>query len=127
MDIVWTVLNHLLPVLLAVGGIFGVFLAQKLLAKMGVQRNEAIDKFLDKSINTAINFAEVAARKHLVAQGEALSSENKMAKAVGVVMTELKQAGLTKVAQDLIVARIESALEVGGHGPGVAVDNDPKV
>jgi hypothetical protein len=124
MDILWVVAQNALPLVLAVLGILGVFLAHKLLGRLGIQRSEAIDKLIDKAVNVGINAAEVAARKHLTAKAEALTSENKMAKAVEVVMGELKQAGLTKVAQDLVVARIESALEAGGHEPGVP--SDPK-
>lgn len=124
MEITWIVLSHLLPVVTSVLGVFGVFLAHKLLAKLGIQRTEAVDKFIDKQVGVGINVAEVAARKFLTEKGEKLASENKMAKAVDVVMAELKQAGLTNVAKDLVVARIESALEIGGHEPGVP--SDPK-
>ena len=119
MEILLVVLNHLLPVIAGVLSILVMAGLKKLMDKWGIERSDRIDTMIDTYVGKGVDVAEVAARKYMEANGAALTSNTKRAKAINVVMQELKQSGITGVAEDLIVARIESWLEVKGHNPGV--------
>lgn len=119
MDMLLVVLDYLLPV---IAGIVAILLAagsKKLLDKWGVERSEKVDAMIDDYVSKGVDYAEVVARKYLSENKAEMSGENKRAKAVKVVMDELQQSGITGVAEDLVVARIESWLEVNGHEPGI--------
>lgn len=119
MEILLVILNHLLPV---IAGILAVLLAagaKKLMDKWGVERSAKVDAMIDDYVNKGIDYAEVTARKYIAANGGAMSGGSKKAKAVTVVMEELKQAGITDVAEELVSARIESWLELKGLQPGI--------
>lgn len=119
MEVLLVVLNYLLPV---IAGILAILLAagsKKLMDKWGIERSEKIDKMMDTYIGKGVDYAEIAARKYLDTRGAALSGEDKKAKAVKVVMDELAQSGVTGVAEELVIARIESWLEQTGKEPGI--------
>lgn len=120
MEILLLVLNYLLPVIAAILTIIAPVLVKKLLDKWGIERSERIDAMIDKYVGIGVNAAEVAGRKYLLANHGGMSSDDKKAKAIKVVMDELKQAGVTGVATDLVSSRIESWLEDKGHKPGGA-------
>ena len=119
MDILYLVLEWLLPVLAGVLSILLAALAKKLLEKMNIDSNEKIDRLIDDYVAKGVGVAEVAARKYLVANNTKLPSEAKRAKAVKVVLDELRESGITDVGEQLIVNRIESWLELKGANPGV--------
>jgi hypothetical protein len=122
MEILLTLLNYLLPV---IGSILALLLAagaKKLLDKWGIERSDKIDAMLDKYIGIGVSSAEVAATKYLAATGSKMPGGNKKTKAIKVIMEELKQSGITNVAEELVSARIESWLLGNGHKPGVASD-----
>jgi hypothetical protein len=109
------ILASILTLLLAAG-------AKKLFEKWGVERSDKVDAMIDKYVGIGVNFAEVAGTKYLETQGMKMSGGSKKAKAIKVVMDELKQSGVTDVAEDLVSARIESWLLDDGHEPGVPTD-----
>jgi hypothetical protein len=122
MEILLVVLNHLWPV---IGGILAILLAagaKKLMDKWGIDRSEKIDNMIDVYVGKGVDYAEVVARKYASENGIKMAGGSKKAKAVNVVMEELKQSGITGVAEELVVARIESWLEVKGHKPGIPTD-----
>jgi hypothetical protein len=119
MEILLVVLNHLLPVICGILAILIAAGSKKLMDKWGVERSEKIDAMIDNYVGKGVDYAEVIARKYMSENGEAMSGGSKKSKAVNVVMEELKQSGITGVAEDLVVARIESWLEVEGHKPGI--------
>lgn len=121
-EILLTIAPYTLPVVLGILTVLLIAGAKKLLDKWGIERSDKIDEMIDKYVNYGIDFAEVAATKYLQAQGEKMNGNDKKAKAIGVVLEELKQSGVTGVAEDLISARIESWLKVDGHNPGVPSD-----
>ena len=112
---IFPVLASVLTLLLAAG-------AKKLFEKWGVERSDRIDAMIDKYVGIGVNYAEVAARGYLAAHGEKMTGASKKGKAIGVIMEELKQSGITDVAEELISARIESWLEDDGHEPGISSD-----
>ncbi len=119
MEILLVILNHLLPI---IGGILTILVvagAKKLMDKWGVDRSEKIDTMIDTYVGKGIDYAEVIARKYMAENGNKMTSGSKKSKAINVVMEELKQSGITGVAEELVVARIESWLEVKGHKPGI--------
>lgn len=119
MEILLVVLKYLLPV---IAGILAILLAagsKKLMDKFGIERSEKIDAMLDTYVGKGVDYAEVMARKYLSENGDVMTGGSKKTKAVSVVMEELKQSGITGVAEALVVARIESWLEVEGHQPGI--------
>ena len=119
MEILLVILNHLLPV---IGGVLAILIVaglKKLMDKWGIDRSAAIDTMIDTYVNKGIDVAEVAARKYMQENGAKLDSGDKKTKAINVVMEELKQSGITGVAEELVVGRIESWLEVKGHNPGI--------
>lgn len=121
-DILVIIAPYLLPVALGILAILLIAGVKKLLDKWGIERSDKIDDMIDKYVNYGIDFAEVAATKYLADAGEKLPSDDKKNKAIGVVMEELKQAGITDVAEDLVSARIESWLLGTGHKPGLPSD-----
>jgi hypothetical protein len=119
MEILLVILNHLLPVIAGVLAILLAAGAKKLMDKWGVERSAKIDAMIDDYVGKGVDYAEVIARKYIAENGSAMAGGDKKSKAVNVVMEELKQAGITNVAEELVVARIESWLEVKGHQPGI--------
>lgn len=119
MEILLVLGQYLLPVLAGILVLLGIAGIKKLLDKWGVQRSEAIDDMIDNYVRKGVNFAEVMARKYLAANNAKMSGESKQAKAVKVVMDELEQSGVKGVAEDLVIARIESWLEDSGKEPGI--------
>ena len=124
MDVLLIILDYLLPVIGGIASILLVAGAKKLMDKWGIERSVRIDSMMDDYVHKGINYAEVTARKYLAMNGEKMNGVSKKAKAVNVVMAELKQAGITNVAEELIIARVESWLEDKGHKPGA--DPDPE-
>lgn len=122
MEVLLVILNHLLPVIAGVLALLLAAGAKKLMDKWGVERSAQVDAMIDDYVGKGVDYAEVLARKYLKDNGSAMASSSKKAKAVNVVMGELKQSGITNVAEDLVVARIESWLEVNGHEPGIPSD-----
>lgn len=119
MDVLLVMLDNLMPV---IAGILAILLAagaKKLMDKWGVERSAKVDAMIDDYVRKGVDYAEVIARKYMAENASSLSGSSKKAKAVKVVMDELKQAGITNVAEELVVARIESWLEVSGKEPGI--------
>lgn len=100
--------QFLLPIVGTVLTIIISYLLKRLIDKMGIQRSEKIDDMIDKYVNIGITYANRAAEKKL--GGLTYDSKDKLALAVKTVAEELKQSGIKDVAEQLIVARIESAL-----------------
>ena len=122
MDIALVVLNYLLPVIFGVLALLGVFLVKKLLDKLGVERSAKLDAMIDTYVRKGINYAEAMANTYMTQHNEKMGGASKRAKAVKVVMDELKQSGVAGVAEDLVVARIESMLVEDGANPGIPSD-----
>ena len=126
MEILLIAAPYLLPVLVTIMTILLVAGSKKLLDKWGIERSDKVDSMIDKYVSYGVDFANVAATKYLSSQGEKLSGRSKKAKAVNVVLEELKQSGVTGVAEELISARIESWLVTDGQNPGVP-NSDPQI
>jgi len=119
MEILVLVGQWLLPVIAAALALLLAAGAKKLLKKWGVEASVNLDAMIDDYVRKGVNVAEVTARKYLSATQTKMSGDSKQAKAVKVVMDELHQSGISGVAESLVVARIESWLEDGGHEPGI--------
>lgn len=122
MEILITIAPYILPVLASVITILLVAGSKKLMDKWGIERSDRLDTMIDKYVNIGVDTAEVSARKYLEIQGAKMDGESKKTKAIKVVMDELKQSGVTNVAEELVSSRIESWLEVKGHVPGTPSD-----
>jgi len=122
MEIAIVVLQYLLPVILGVLALFATVGVKKLLEKWGVERSAKVDAMIDDYTKKGVNFAQSWANHYFAANAAKPASEDKKAKAIAVVLAELKQSGITDVAEDLIVARIESFLVEKGDNPGVPSD-----
>jgi hypothetical protein len=125
MEIALVVLQYLLPVILGVLALLATVGVKKLLDKWGVERSERVDAMIDDYVKKGIGFAESWANHFMAENGAKASGTDKRAKAIGVVLGELKQSGITDVAEDLIVARIESMLVEKGDKPGIPSDPTP--
>jgi len=119
MEILIAIGSHLLPLISGILAILIIAGLKRLMDKWGIERSEKVDSMLDNYVNKGIDVAEVAARKYFQENGAKLDSGNKKAKAINVVLEELKQSGITNVAEQMITDRIEGWLEVKGHNPGV--------
>ena len=116
-DSIWATVGGALgtafmPLLATIATAAVVALAKKGIDKLGVTRSQEIDDMIDKYVGIGIGYAERWANSKLSGDGKP-ASEDKLALAVKTVAGELDQSGITGVAEDLIVARIESALEGG--------------
>jgi hypothetical protein len=116
------VLKFALPILATVAAALVPLLLKKLLDKMGVSHNKELDAMIDKYVDVGVKYAERAATKKL--GGRELKSEDKAALAVSTVLKELEKAGVRKIGEELIRARIEAYLEspdtpVGVPGNGL--------
>lgn len=89
-----------------------------MLDKLGIERSAAVDAMVEDYTKKGVNFATVAARKHLDEKGSKMAPDDKRAAALKVVMDELKKHGITNVGEELITKRIEAFLEQDGHKPG---------
>lgn len=87
-----------------------VALVKKGIDKLGITRSQDIDDMLDKYVGIGIGYAERWAKSKLSGEGKP-ASQDKLAIAVKKIVGELDQSGITGVAEDLIVGRIEAALE----------------
>ena len=125
MEIALVVLKYLLPVILGVLALLATVGVKKLLEKWGVERSAAVDAMIDDYVKKGVGFAESWANHFMTENGAKAASTDKRAKAIGVVLGELKQSGITDVAEDLIVARIESMLVDKGDKPGIPSDPTP--
>lgn len=125
MEILLLVLKYLLPVIAGILAILMIVGVRKLMEKWGIERSERIDAMIDTYVHKGVNFAEVMARKYMTKNLDKMGGTSKRAKAVTVVMDELKQSGITDVAEDLVVARIESWLEDKGANPGIPSPEAP--
>lgn len=122
MEILMVIGSHLLPLIAGILAILIIAGLKKLMDKWGIERSDKIDTMLDTYVNKGIDVAEVAARKYFAENGAKMGGSDKKSKAINVVMEELKQSGITGVAEQLITDRIEGWLEVNGHNPGVPSD-----
>jgi len=118
MEILLLIVSNLMPVIAGVLTILIAIGSKKLMDKWGVERSEKIDGMIDTYVKKGVDYAEVIARKYIAENSVPMTGPSKKAKAIKVVMDELKQSGIAGVAEELVVARIESWLEVKGHKPG---------
>jgi hypothetical protein len=125
MEIALVVLKYLLPVILGVLALLATVGVKKLLEKWGVERSAKVDSMIDDYVKKGIGFAESWANHFMTENGAKAAGTDKKAKAIEVVLGELKQSGLTDVAETLIVARIESMLVDKGDNPGIPSDPTP--
>jgi len=105
------VLAGILPLLATVLTVAVAALAKKGVDKLGIKRSQDIDDMIDKYVGIGVGYAERYAKSKLAADGTKVGGNDKLALAVKSVMGELDQSGIKGVAENLIVARIESALE----------------
>lgn len=106
-----SLLDFLLPTIAAIIAALAIAGVKAALDKMGVQRSKAIDDMIDRYIPIGINYAQRVAEKKL--DGRDLQSNDKLGIAVKTVLGELEQSGIKSVGEDLIVSRIEAALQSG--------------
>jgi len=125
MEILLSLAPHLLPLVAGCLSVVLIFATRRLLSYLGVKRSASVDAMIDKYVDVAVDYAEVAGTKYLQMNGHKLPASSKKAKALKVIMDELEQAGITDVARDLIIARLESNLLKKGAKPGVP--SDPEV
>ena len=114
-DSIWSTVGStlgaaLLPTLSVIVAAALVALAKKGIDALGIKRSKDVDGMIEKYIPIGIGYAERWASSKLSGEGKP-ASEDKLAIAVKTVMGELDQSGITGVAEDLIVGRIEAALE----------------
>jgi hypothetical protein len=102
------VLGAIMPILAGVITLALTALVKKGVDKLGISRSQEIDTMIDKYVGIGINYAQKAASNKL--DGRSHDGKSKMTIAVKTVLDELNQSGITGVAEDLIVARIENAL-----------------
>lgn len=119
MDIFLIVVEYLLPLIASVLTVVIAAGAKRLFDKWGIERSQTVDAMIDDYAKKGVDYAEVMGRKYLADNNAKISSRSKMSHAVGIVMRELKQAGITNVAEELVVGRIEYWLESTGKQPGV--------
>lgn len=101
-------LKYLLPLLATLLTFLGSYAAKKLLDKLGVNRSEQIDAMIDKYVGIGVKYAQSAADNKLL--GYDMTGKDKLQLAVGTVLRELEQSGITKVGEELIKSRIEAYL-----------------
>ena len=104
-------LDILLPTIGAVLTALIIAGAKAGLDKLGVARSKDIDDMIDRYIPIGVNYAQRYAEKKL--DGRDLDPADKLGIAVKTVQAELEQSGIRKVAESLIVSRIEAALQKG--------------
>lgn len=119
MDILWTILEWVLPVLATILTVVLAVLAKRWIEKLGVERSAKVDDMIDRYVEMGVDAAERAAKTYLAANNASLPGSAKKAKAVKTVLNELEQSGIKGVAEELISDRIESWLEVKEESPKV--------
>lgn len=103
------VATWMLPIIGAVVSALLIWGGRKLLKKFNVD-NQQLDEMLTKYVKIGVDYAERFAENKLAAQGEKVPSTDKLSLATKTVLAELDKAGITKVGEQLIQARIESWL-----------------
>lgn len=112
MEIASQVFGFLLPIIASVLTIVLSRLAVKAMDRMGVEHSKEVDAMIDKYVGIGINYAQQYAEKKLGGDVD-VSGSDKKALAVKTILAELDKSGLKNVAHDLIVGRIEAALQSG--------------
>lgn len=102
------VLKFALPIIATIASALVPLLIKKLLDNMGLSRNAQLDATIDKYVDIGVKYAERAANRKL--SGD-MTGKDKSALAVRTVLGELEKAGITKIGEELIRARIEAYLE----------------
>lgn len=101
-------LKFLLPVFSSILVVVLTALVKRWVDKMGLDRSERIDSFIDKYVKIAVDSAEKISSSKLTAE---IKGNDKLRLAVSTVLEELEQSGLKGVGEDLIKARIEAYLQ----------------
>jgi hypothetical protein len=104
-------LDFLLPTISAILTALAIVGVKAALDKVGIARSKEIDEMVDKYVKVGVNYAQRYAEKKL--DGRDLTPEDKLGIAVKTVLGELEQSKIKNVAHDLIVGRVEAALQTG--------------
>ena len=104
-------LDFLLPTISAVLTALAIVGVKAALDKMGVKRSIQVDDMIDKYVKIGVNYAQRYAEKKL--DGRDVTPQDKLGIAVKTVLGELEQSKIKGVAHDLIVSRVEAALQSG--------------
>lgn len=111
LELVWaSFVNVVAPVLGTVAGVVGLILLTKLLKSLGLTVDQKQLDALATAANQATKAVEAWAAKKIADGGQKPSAKEKAEKAVSMVKTFLSNNKLYDIAEDKIVAAIESKL-----------------
>lgn len=111
LSIAGDIFNWLMPILAPILSALLIYAAKRALDHFGIKQSQQTDEMIDKYVTIGVNYAQRFAEKKL--GGKEVNNEDKLELAITTVLGELEQSGIKNVGRDLIVGRIESALQVG--------------
>lgn len=110
MEGLWSVLPIVLEILLPVIGVVLTWLLTLLVKKLKLQNNINVDMIIEHVVGRAVEAVEQLAAVAKKKGDAALSSGDKLAKAVAIVEAELRAMKLPGLAAEVISARVEAYL-----------------
>lgn len=109
MEALWSILAIVLEITAPVLAILLAWIGKKIVDKYNLENNAAAQRIIDDIVKRAVfaveQIADVAEK-----EGEALSSSDKLSKAIAFIETEMRTLKLPELLRDILVARIEAAL-----------------
>jgi len=111
MDSFWNVLPVVIEIVLPALTLLVVWVCRKFAKKLDLQNTEQLDVVVECVVRRAVDAVEQLAQT-AKKQGEAaMTSNNKLARAIDLTLEELKALGVTELAKTALTARIEACLQ----------------
>jgi hypothetical protein len=111
MEGLWSILPVVIEITLPVIVLLVAWICKKVAKKLDLQNKQQLDVVIESIVRRAVEAVEQLARVAKKRGDEAMTSNNKLARAVDLILIELKAMGLPELAKVALTARVEACLQ----------------